>query len=1351
MTYDVVHRPARSTQPLALGEKHELERAPVIDQEGSKTNLLTLVPLLGAATSMTVMMLFRGSPFAAVGALMMIVTVLASVVLLFTQRGKARREREHKRDAYLEYLDDNRRHYREDDERLKREARVNAPAFDALPTLISDPARLWERRRTHSDFLTLRLGTGERRVRTIEMRKQESGIERPDFFLDSEARSVAQRYETCPGLPCEFDFDSRGEITVLGPPDLAQSVVRELICRTVAAHSPEDVHLAVVVPPSKRDAWEWVWLLPHVADQERPTALGPTRRVYSSTGTLAADLRRDLNKRSRRVAEARKNTRDVSIGMLLPRLVVIDLTGAGPATALASPDSTLSAAQLGVTCVRLIDERTHEPDEVAARFTVSESVDGDASGFQVTYEKVGHADTTRGKQDLRAEWVDVAQAEAVARMLAPLRLSPDSLEHNDVADAARYTEMLSLTEFTADEIRENWQPRSDQDFLRIPLGPDSEGKPVLLDLKESAQLGMGPHGLCVGATGSGKSELLRTIVIALLTTHAPERLNMVLVDFKGGATFAPFEGAPHVNGIITNLAEDPSLIDRVHDSLAGEIRRRQEVLKAAGNIANITDYELHRREAQERGETWTPLPHLLVIIDEFGELLTAQPDFIDLFLSIGRIGRSIGVHLMLSSQRIESGKLRGLETYLSYRLGLRTLSEAESRTVLDTPDAFNLPAIPGYGYLKVDTSVYERFKAGFVSGPFTAAQTTADAGTPTPREAPVLRAPFYVEEQRSVVQALDAEENHDEPEEATASERTTGTTVLSHLVDVLREFPRATQEIWLPPLRNRMALDDVTGALQMTSVGAVAPIGGGLSIPVGMLDDPSRQWQDVWFVDLKRAGGNMAVMGGPQTGKTTALRTLTLAAALTHSPSELAFYGIDLKGSALLSLEQLPHVGGIGVRTVRENVRRTVEEVHAMLVHRESVFQQYGIDSVESMRAMHRDGRLAELPSADIVLLIDGYGQLADEFEEIEPLVHELLARGSGYGVHVIATATRSNEIRISQQSFFGNRIEFRLTEPAESAFGKKRGESLPANRPGRALQNDELIGHFALPRFDGMSDTEGMSEAFTAIADQLAQQHADSPVAPVRVLPPQLAFEKMQPAPRDGVLALGLREHDFATQYVNLFGRDRHLLAMGDSQSGKTNLLRSICRQLVAEASPDDLVIALFDPRQELDGAVPEDFLGGHAKSPMLARNLAAAIGKELTTRVPSDPTASGPVQTPTPRIVLVIDDYDVLTAGGSSPLAELAPYASMAREVGLHVIMTRKVAGAARGMYEGFTAAVRESGAATLLMDGDRTEGALVGGIRPRHFPPGRGMYIQGGRAPHVIQVAYDADLDTSEEDFE
>lgn len=1339
MSTRIVHRPARTTEPARLHSEHVLEGAPVLDQSEGRVNLIMLVPLLGAAASMTVMMLFRGSPLAAVGALMMIVTVLASVVLVFSQRGKNRRERQLKREAYLDYLDDRRREFKAEDERLRAEARITDPDPDLLGNLGENPHRLWERRREDEDTLRLRLGVGDLPVRDVTVQSETSATDPPDHFLTREVEALADRHRVCTRLPAAFALDSLGEVSVVGPQAARDELVRALLVRAAVAHSPEDLHLALVVPEETEGEWEWAVQLPHLADQTRPTAIGPLRRVYHSRTDLATDLRADLTRRARLVAEARKNTtgasRDARAG--LARLLVLDLSDAGPVTALSSPDLTVTVADLGVTVLRCLTDQVDEPDRIALRLSL-EAAPGPARWRVRADPQQRRARTWQTPVDL--DPAGRAWAEAIARRLAPLRLSPDSMEHEETATSVRYTDLLGLHELSPAEIRENWRHRPEQEFLRVPLGMDDDGSPVVLDLKESAQLGMGPHGLCVGATGSGKSELLRTLVLALMATHAPERLNMVLVDFKGGATFAPFEGVPHVSGIITNLSDETSLINRVHESLAGEIRRRQEVLKQAGHISNVTDYELHRQEAAARGEDWEPLPHLLVIIDEFGELLTAQPDFIDLFLSIGRIGRSIGVHLLLSSQRIEGGKLRGLDTYLSYRLGLRTLSEAESRTVLDTPDAFHLPAVPGYGYLKVDTSVYDRFKAGYVSGPLSALfeDELAAPQAQAPFD-PALR-PFDQRGQLALVasQADEARRRRESSPEPAAT-RTTGTTVMSHLVDVLRAHERVTPQIWLPPLPDVLSLDAVAGEPVPTDEGPALPEGGSLRIPVGLEDDPSRQWQGPWFLDLAAGSGNVALVGGPQTGKSTALRTLALSAALTHSTSQLGIYGVDFLGSGLRPLQDLPHVGGVGIRTERERVRRTVEEVHAMLAEREAVFERHGFDSPGVMRVAHATGHLPELPVADVVLLVDGYGQLAEDFEPLAAQVQDILARGSGYGVHVVATASRWNEIRISQQAFFSHRVEFRLGEPAESSHGKRKGESLPKDRPGRALTPAGLAGHVAMPRVDGATDGATAPAAFTDVARALADAVPGPLAPPVRVLPGLLHAEDLAPVSRPGQVALGLSEKDFATRRLDLFGRDRHLLVLGDQASGRTSLLRHVCRQLVQTSSPDELVLAVYDPRQEFDGLIPDEYLGGHARSSLLGQRLSASIAEELRTRVPKDAAPTGRTEPPSPRIVLILDDYDVLTAGGGSPLAPLAPYVPMAAEIGLHVVLARKVTGAARGLHEPFTGAVRESGAAVLMMDGPRTEGALIDGRRAQRQPPGRGLYTSGGRAWETVQTPF------------
>ncbi len=315
-----------------------------------------------------------------------------------------------------------------------------------------------------------------------------------------------------------------------------------------------------------------------------------------------------------------------------------------------------------------------------------------------------------------------AEAEAVARRLAPLRLAAMSKSSDTpLATEMGLAELLGLGDPETFSVAQSWLPRPNRDKLRVPIGVGADGSPIELDLKESAQDGMGPHGLLIGATGSGKSELLRTLVLALAATHSSETLNFVLIDFKGGATFSSLDRLPHTAAVITNLADELPLVDRMVDAIDGELIRRQELLRKAGNYASLRDYE----KARAGGAALPPLPSLLVICDEFSELLSAKPDFIDLFVQIGRLGRSLGVHLLLASQRLEEGRLRGLDTHLSYRIGLRTFSALESRAVLGVPDAYELPRSPGHGYLKFGTEPLLRFKAAYVSG-------TAAAG-PAPR------------------------------------------------------------------------------------------------------------------------------------------------------------------------------------------------------------------------------------------------------------------------------------------------------------------------------------------------------------------------------------------------------------------------------------------------------------------------------------------------------------------------------------------------------------------------------------------------------------------------------------------
>ncbi|MGA4839868.1 type VII secretion protein EccCb [Streptomyces sp. G45] len=1346
MTHRLVHRPARSTRPPAEPAPHTIEPPPNLP-EGKLGNAATaLLPMAGVMGSVVMMTVIRSSQFAALGAVVLVFALLGAVALFLSQRGKAQRTRRTQRERYLEYVEEQRHELGRRERESRQAARLLNPPPEALYDLARDPARLWERRRADADFLAVRVGTGDVPVQDVVIGQHGgSGVlTPPDPFMLNEARALQARFTTAPDFPLTVPLDRAGNVSVVGDREGVLTVARALLVQTAVTHAPDDVAIALGVPGERLDAWEWVKWLPHALSGRDATdapdgdaAYGEpvaARRIAPDLAQLARLCAADLRRRASYAAEVRRGLADRRALLMTDRMLVISDVHGDTAAELPRPDTAVSLADMGVTVLHLLAERIHEPDEVSVRVTVD--------GERITVEDLRPAPGTPGPAGTvtapacahgLADTVTVPGAEGLARLLAPLRLSPESAaEGTPVSGPVDFPALLGVDDPAALDLTRLWAPRGERDALRVPIGVDDRHEPVLLDLKESAELGMGPHGLCVGATGSGKSELLRTLVLALTATHPPDDLAMVLVDYKGGATFAPFTGLPHVAGVITNLENQADLVERVHTSLAGEITRRQQVLKDAGNVADVGHYAALR--AKEPGRGLEPLPHLFVVIDEFGELITAKPDFIDLFLSIGRIGRSIGVHLLLSSQRVEGGKLRGLETYLSYRLGLRTFSADESRTVLDTVDAFQLPPLPGFGYLKVDTSTYVRFKAGYVSGAWRG-RALPDADD-RPRAWPYPAFPALAPGPRPAA------------DEGGPRERETGPTVLSTMVEQLATAAPPVRRIWLPPLPDAIALTSAAGPLTVSERGLrFAGAEGRLRVPLGVLDDPARQWQGQWTLDLNVAGGHVAVIGGPQSGKTTLLRTLALSLALTHTPYDVAVYGLDLVGGGLGALAGLPHVGGVASRADRERLARTVAEMTAQLALREELYRAHGIDSLDHLRQLRAQGGLPELGSTDLVLLVDGFGALREEFDDLDDAVADLLKRGGGYGVHVVAGMLRWNDVRIATQSMFGTRVELRLNDPTDSTVDRKLAETVTAGTPGRALTDGKLFAQTALPRTDGATATGDLGTALEDAARTVAATWHGEPAAPVRVLPLNLPAAKLpSPAAEPDLVPIGVEQDTLGPVRLDLFDRDQHLLVLGDSECGKTNLVRLVARQLVARYGDKELVFGVFDPRRGLRGHIPEPYRGGYAHNAKLATALATGIAGELEKRLPetADPDApdTGEPAFTGPRIVILVDDYDILTTAGQQPLAPFLPYVSSAQDIGLHFVVARRVAGASRALYEPFLTALRESGTTTLLMSGDRDEGQLFPGLYATPRPPGRGTLVRRGRRHQLIQTALAAE---------
>ncbi|MDO5619472.1 type VII secretion protein EccCa [Kocuria sp.] len=1316
-----VNRPTRSTSALVKPEAREIAAPPVLTDDTTGTPFQVLLPIMGAVTSVSMMVVLRhGNPlFLVVAALVFLVAVVGGIGYAVSARGRATRQLRARRTHYLDYLERTSHDLREESETDRKHALLLHPAPHGLGTFVRDPRRLWERRREDTDRLQARVGTATVPWFDLYVPSVETPTEPADPILQQEAELLADSQRDVHGMPALVELSEAGTVAVIGSRDRTLEVARAILLQLAAHESPDDLQIAAVYSPERSPDWVGLDLLPHVQDPRQFDGPVPARRVAPTLDSLVQLMRYELLGRTQDAAAARR--RAMTQGALSRLLIVVDSHGA-TAAELRLPDPALDHRSLGITMVHLLDDRLDEPDDVDVRIELHD--DGTDT---LTH---GARTDTPVSVSFDHDHVPGWMLQSLSRVLAAQR-TLNSVAHTAAEQSPGALDLIGYQPapgqpISASDIQRIWAPRTASDFLRVPFGMDDQGRPVHLDIKESAQQGMGPHGLCIGATGSGKSELLRTLILSLAVAHPPEDLSMILIDYKGGAAFAPFAGLPHLSGLIDNLADDPQLTVRARSSLQGEVVRRQQMLKAANSSPSITHYRQLRKEHSEL----PPMPHLFVVIDEFGELLTAEPDFIDLFLQIGRIGRSIGVHLLLSSQRIEGGKLRGLDTYLSYRLGLRTFSEAESQTVLGNRDAFHLPPLPGYGYLKVDTSIYERFHAEYVSG---AVQDTSEVTEATTKR--VMALPVH--------NGLEAD-IEDLAEQPVLRQPETGPSLVDLVAEDLRSAAPPARPIWLNPLPGRLSLGEVAdhgeGVQKWPSAHAerghdsVAPAEG-LSVMIGLEDDPLRQRQGDWVIDLTRAGGHVAIIGGPQSGKSTALRTIAASLALRYTSEQVAIYGMDLTGGGLRRLEDFPQVGGIAVRGDETRLMRLLEEVTGMLSKREEVFRSRAIESLDHMRQLHGSGDLPELPTADIILLVDGYGALRQDTDGLESVFTPLMQRAAGFGIHIVLTLSRWSELRMAHQSLFGTRIELRLNDPIESAIDRKLAETIPKDTPGRALNTDSHLCQFALPLLNLVETDQDMGTALSDLAGRVAAASSGPAAAPIRLLPRHLdPAELPDPVTEPATIPIGLRQDTMEATDWDFMDRDQHLVVVGDARSGKSTLLRTIAQGLVERFDPSELAIAVIDPRGKVPGVIPEEFLAGHARSAHQASAMSSSIASELQAR----PARSAAEQARSPRIVLLVDDHDIIAAGGTEPLSVLMPYLPSSRDLDFHVVLTRPVAGASRALFGSALQSIRNTGGSLLVLSGDRNEGQLLPKLYPERMPPGRGRFVRRGESAFVVQIA-------------
>jgi len=1314
----VIRRPPRRPAPPIPAGDLVLDAPPQIPPaEGrSWTQFLQVIPMLAGTFAFGLLFMFSSSkqgPLQWVVGLMFGVSALGMLATSWgPAAGPKKAELVARRRDYMRYLASLRRQARRTIREQREAAFFRHPDPDKLWSTAAS-TRLWERRVSDADHTVVRVALGAQELATLLIPPPSQPLEDLEPMCAAALQRFLSTYALVPDLPVAISLRAFSRILVRGEPTAVRALLRSVIAQLAVFHPPDDVLIAVAAPPERRGEWDWLKWLPHGLHPTRYDALGQVRLIAHSVQALQEHLRDLVEERPRFSPHGPAGDR--------PHIVVV-IDGADPT------DAEVLLADGGIEGVTVVDVG-RPPPRAFDRVTLALEID-----------RVGELRSTTIDMDAslgRPDALGLSEMEALARQLSPLRLSATSRDGTDaLSSEIELPELLRIGDPTRFEPSYTWASRPARDRLRVPIGIAPDATPVELDLKESALDGMGPHGLLIGATGSGKSELLRTLVLGLAVTHSPETLNFVLVDFKGGATFSRLDRLPHTSAVITNLADELPLVDRMTDAINGELIRRQELLRRSGNFSNIHDYE----RARVAGTALAPLPSLLIVCDEFSELLTAKPDFIDMFVQIGRVGRSLGVHLLLASQRLDEGRLRGLDTHLSYRIGLRTFSTNESRVVLGVSDAYELPRSPGHGYLKSGTEPLQRFKAAYVSG----VHRAVDGADHRPGAAS-----FTIEEYVPQYVPLPADASPTPAAEVAAPEPEVGAaTLLDVLVRQMEGRGVPAHQVWLPPLKEPPALDQILPPLATSpSRGltvTVPDLLGGLHVAVGIVDKPLDQRRDVLWLDLAGAAGHIAVVGGPQSGKSTALRSIICSLALTHTPAEVQCYVLDFGGGSLTALRDLPHVGGVAARQDTAPIRRTVAEIKSILDEREALFAERGIDSMGTYRRQRAAGGFPEQRFGDVFLIVDGWITLRNEHDDLEEVITDIANRGLSYGVHVVGAASRWMDFRPAIRDLLGTKLELRLGDPSDSFLNRRIAGNVPERSPGRGITPEGLHFMTALPRIDSGQDPADLASGQTMLVKAVREAYQGPVAPPVRLLPAQVPFEAMPSftVEQAGLaLPIGLAEADLQPVYVD-FATEPHLLLFGDSESGKSTFLRALARTICTRFQGEQARILLVDYRRSLLGAITTDHLVGYGATAQQAEELMQSVAAYMKARLPGPDVTTEQLRSRSwwsgPECFVLVDDYDLVAGGPTNPIMPLLEYLPQARDVGLHLIVTRRSGGAGRAMYEPVIQRLRELASPGIVLSGDRDEGALFGNVRPSTLPPGRGWLVTRREGARLIQLA-------------
>lgn len=1099
----------RNTRIQYVIPEEKLEVLPPVTKPNKpKRNILvTLAPVL-AMIALTVVLrgiMGGGGTFVIYSVCTMSVGAIMSVVTHIMDKKEYKKEVEKRRVKYLEYIDEK---DKELEEERKNEVRIlnliHSPIDENIEEARSFGRRLFEKDFEDEDFLYIRVGTGRILAKNIvEITKQEFKDTEDDLLLLPE--KLEQKYRYIDNAPIVCKFSESNGVGVVGESRELYSMLKTMTIDLVTRHFYKDVKIYYMFSQEDKNRFKWTRWLGHVANDR----IDIRNLMYDeeSKNVILELIYSELSRREALAASDEEN-KDFDIQYVV---FIFDMKGI-----FKHPISKYISCgnKYGFTFVFFVEHEELLPKGCTEIIRLSSGNEGD-----ILLSKNGDDLAHFVYKDIPDKVVS-----EIALKLSPTYVDEVSLE-SELTKNITLFELLKIMSIEDLDIKSRWETSQVYKSMAVPLGVKTKGEIVYLDISDKAN-GHGPHGLVAGTTGSGKSEIIQSYVLSMATLFHPYDIGIMIIDFKGGGMANQFTDLPHLLGTITNI--DGREINRSLLSIKAELVRRQEIFAESG-VNHINDYIKLYKE----GKVNKPLPHLIMIVDEFAELKAEYPDFMKEIISAARIGRTLGVHLILATQKPSGVVDNQIWSNSKFKLCLKVQTKEDSNEVIKTPLAAEIVE-PGRAYFQVgNNEIFELFQSAYSGAKVNENETEENKVDIYKLNLWGKKELVYTNKQKS--------------------DNKNAKTQLQVIVDYIKDYCEKNgisklPGICLPPLKDVIYIDEINKPRKNMV--------DGVSVAIGIYDDPELQKQEELVVNLSES--NTFIIGSAQMGKTTLLQSIIYEIMDIFTPKEVNIYVIDCGNMAMKVFENANHVGGVVLLSEEERIINLFKLLKKTIEKRKAIFAEKGIGTFKS----YIEAGFSDLPQ--IFLIIDNVASFREYYESATEDILLLSREGQSVGINIIATATQTNALSYKTIANFGNRIAFICNDKGEysNLFDRCRIDPKDTVGRGLAVVDKRLLEFQSVLCVKGDKEIKRV-ENIKAFIEKNSNEYGNMKAVPIPIVPEVIKSNELYKENRELYsvsyrIPIGIDYDNVDYNFIEL-DKIGMLTVMGRERSGKTNFIRNI------------------------------------------------------------------------------------------------------------------------------------------------------------------------------------------------